>query len=167
VGPYLAYRPVSAAYRRRSHPRRELCCAGRLAVDLRLRRTVDLHLHSRAVALVQCQRGVVDAVDDPGIDAAVAAVASFNPSPTADIADLLDHVPVAITVEAHYLNGGLGSFVAEVVAEHGLNVRLVRSAVRDMPRALSGSQQYLLEHYGLTPRAVADSALASLALDNS
>lgn len=74
---------------------------------------------------------------------------------------------MAITVEAHYLNGGLGSFVAEVVAEHGLNVRLVRSAVRDMPRAHSGSQQYLLEHYGLTPRAVADSALASLALDNS
>jgi len=122
------------------------------------------------IALGPATRTALDAADllaETGIDAAVAAVASFNPSPTADIADLLDHVPVAITVEAHYLNGGLGSFVAEVVAEHGLNVRLVRSAVRDMPRALSGSQQYLLEHYGLTPRAVADSALASLALDNS
>lgn len=122
------------------------------------------------IALGPATRTALDAADllaETGIDAAVAAVTSFNPSPTADIADLLDHVPVAITVEAHYLNGGLGSFVAEVVAEHGLNVRLVRSAVRDMPRARSGSQQYLLEHYGLTPRAVADSALASLALDNS
>ena len=75
---------------------------------------------------------------------------------------LLEHIPVAISVEAHYVNGGLGSFVAEVVAEHGLDVRLTRAAVREMPRALSGTQQYLLEHYGLTPRAVADSALASL-----
>jgi transketolase len=122
------------------------------------------------IALGSTARTALDAANllaQSGVEAAVAAVTSFNPSPTADVASLLDRIPVVITVEAHYLNGGLGSFVAEVVAEHGLNVRLVRSAVREMPRALSGSQQYLLEHYGLTPRAVADSALASLALEGS
>ena len=122
------------------------------------------------IALGPATRTALDAADllaQTGIEAAVASVASFNPSPTADIANLLDRIPVAITVEAHYVNGGLGSFVAEVVAEHGLGVRLTRSAVREMPRALSGTQQYLLEHYGLTPRMVADSALTSLALDGS
>ncbi|MGD0272578.1 MAG: transketolase C-terminal domain-containing protein [Gaiellaceae bacterium] len=122
------------------------------------------------VALGAAARIALDAADLlalSGIEAAVAVVSSFNPSPTADIAGLLDRVPAAITVEAHYVNGGLGSFVAEVVAEHGLDVRLTRSAVREMPCARSGTQQYLLEHYGLTPRLVADSALTSLALDGS
>jgi transketolase C-terminal domain/subunit len=63
--------------------------------------------------------------------------------------------------------GGPGSFAQEVIAEHGLDIRLARSAVNEMPRALSGSQQYLLEHYGLTPRAVAEPASASLALEGS
>jgi transketolase len=122
------------------------------------------------IALGPAARMALDASDllaESGIAAAVASVASFNPSPVADIAELLDRVRVAITVEVHYLNGGLGSFVAEVIAEHGLDVRLVRSAVNAMPRALSGSQEYLLGHYGLTPRAVADSAVASLALEGS
>ena len=122
------------------------------------------------VALGASTRTALDAaalLAQSGVEAAVATVSSFNPSPTADIAKLLDSVPLAVTVEAHYLNGGLGSFVAEVIAEHGLNVRLVRSAVGEMPRAISGTQQYLLERYGLTPRMVADSALASLALEGS
>ena len=122
------------------------------------------------IALGPAARIALDAADllaPLGVEAAVAVVSSFNPSPTEDIAGLLDRVPMAITVEVHYVNGGLGSFVAEVIAEHGLDVRLLRSAVHEMPRARSGSQQYLLEHYGLTSRAVVDSALASLALDNS
>lgn len=122
------------------------------------------------VALGAATRTALDAAEllaQSGIEAAVAIVSSFNPSPTADIAELLDRVPVAITVEVHYLNGGLGSFVAEVIAERGLNVRLVRSAVTEMPRALSGTQQHMLERYGLTPRMVADSALTSLALEGS
>jgi transketolase len=122
------------------------------------------------VALGAAGRTALDAADllaQSGVEAAVAIVSSFNPSPTEDIANLLDRIPVAITVEVHYLNGGLGSFVAEVIAEHGLSTRLVRSAVGEMPRALSGTQQYLLEHYGLTPRMVADSALSSLVLEGS
>jgi len=122
------------------------------------------------VALGPTARTALDASDllaESGISAAVASVACFNPSPAADVAELLAGVRVAITIEVHYRNGGLGSFVAEVIAEHGLNIRLVRSAVNEMPRALSGSQQYLLEHYGLTPRAVAESTLASLALEGS
>lgn len=122
------------------------------------------------VALGAATRTALDAAEllaQSGIEAAVAIVSSFNPSPTADIAELLDRVPVAITVEVHYLNGGLGSFVAEVIAERGLNVRLVRSAVTEMPRGISGTQQQMLERYGLTPRMVADSALSSLALEGS
>jgi transketolase len=124
------------------------------------------------IALGPAARTALDASDllaKSGISAAVASVACFNPSPIADIAELLAGVRVAITIEVHYLNGGLGPFAQEVIAENGLDTRLTRSAVNEMPRALSDSQQYLLEHYGLTPRAVAESASASasLALEGS
>jgi transketolase len=99
-----------------------------------------------------------------GVDAAVAVVASFNPSPTGDLAELLAQVPVALTVEAHYLDGGLGSLVSEVVAERGLDCRVVRCGITRMPRAQSGSRDYLLSLYGLTAPQLAAAGLRALSL---
>ena len=38
-------------------------------------------------------------------------------------------VPLALTIESHYLVGGVGSLVSEVVAEAGLGCRVVRCGV--------------------------------------
>ncbi len=84
-----------------------------------------------------------------GIEATVAVVPSFNPSPTEDIAALLDGIPTAMTVEAHYRDGGLGSLVAETIAERGLGCRLLRAGVERMPAGEAGSQAYLEDHHGL------------------
>ncbi len=46
--------------------------------------------------------------------------ACLSPAPTEALAAALGSVPLAVTVEAHYLSGGLGSLVSEVVAESGL-----------------------------------------------
>jgi transketolase len=78
-----------------------------------------------------------------GVQATVAVVPSFNPSPVEEIAALLEGVPVAMTVEAHYRDGGLGSLVAETIAERGLGCRLLRAGVEGMPSGESGSQSYL------------------------
>jgi transketolase len=94
-----------------------------------------------------------------GLTTSVAAVCSFNPSPVDDLVELLNRVPLALSVEAHYLNGGLGSFVAEVIAEHGINCRLVRLGVSEMPRGMTGSPGYLYERLGLSPRGVARAAI--------
>ena len=45
----------------------------------------------------------------------------------------LRSVSLAVTVEAHYLSGGLGSLVSEVVAESGLGCRVVRCGVAGPP----------------------------------
>lgn len=82
-----------------------------------------------------------------GIEVAVGVVSSFNPSPTQDLVDLLAEAPVALTVEAHYVNGGLGSFVAETIAENGLGCRLLRAGVTAMPAGEAGSQQYLEDRH--------------------
>jgi transketolase len=59
---------------------------------------------------------------------------------------------VIITVEDHYIAGGLGDAVAEAVASAGLAVR--RLAVRELPR--SGQPGELLERYGISASHIVD-----------
>lgn len=87
---------------------------------------------------------------DRGIDVTVAVVSSFNPSPTDDLARLLERVPFALSVEAHYVNGGLGSFTAEVIAERGLACRLVRAGLHNTPVGASGGRDHLFEQFGIS-----------------
>jgi transketolase len=96
-----------------------------------------------------------DLLERDGIRATVAVVSSFNPSPEEDVRELLAGVPVAATVEGHYRIGGLGSFVAEVVADAGLGTRIARIGVDAMPHGLTGSEDFLAEKLGLTPAAIA------------
>ena len=104
-----------------------------------------------------------DALAARGVRAAVLVVASVQPAPTDDLVAALRHVPLAFTVEAHYLNGGLGSLVAETIAEHGLGCRLVRCGVRAGADGVSGSQRWLHDAHGLSAAALEDAVLAGLA----
>ena len=97
-----------------------------------------------------------------GIDARVIVVASVQPAPADDLQAALADVPLAVTVEAHYANGGLGSLVAEVIAERGLGCRLVRQAVDQLPDARVGSQSYMHGRHGLAAPAIVDTVLERL-----
>jgi transketolase len=91
-----------------------------------------------------------DLLAERGIDATVGLVSSFNPNPVEDIAALLNDIPAVLSVEAHYRNGGLGSLVAETIAEHGLDCRLLRAGVARMPGGEAGSQTYLEDRHELS-----------------
>ncbi|MBK5229547.1 MAG: 1-deoxy-D-xylulose-5-phosphate synthase [Thermoleophilia bacterium] len=117
------------------------------------------------VAIGSAARAAVDTADllaDHGISATVAVVSTFNPAPDEDVADLLARVPLAVTIETHYLSGGLGSWVSELVAERNLNCRVIRRGVDATPHGLSGSQQFLERHFGLTATQVADTVKTAL-----
>lgn len=101
---------------------------------------------------------------DQGIDACVAVASSINPSPRHDLKRLAERFPAVVTVEAHYRHGGLGSMMANVIAENGLPCRLVQRCVETTPTGLTGSPSFLLEHVGLTSRAVAASAIEALSV---
>lgn len=61
-----------------------------------------------------------------------------------------------ITVEEHNINGGLGSAVAEVLADTGnLNIKFKRIAFPDVNISKVGSQEWLREQYGMSPAAIA------------
>jgi transketolase len=97
-----------------------------------------------------------------GVGATVAVVASLAPAPVDDLAALLETVPVAVTLESHYVVGGVGSLVAEVVADNGLGCRVVRLGMREIPRGTTGEAPYLLDRNGLSAPHVAATALDAL-----
>jgi transketolase len=99
-----------------------------------------------------------------GLNASVAVVSSFNPGPADEIAALLEGVPAVATVEAHYRDGGLGSFVAETIAERGLGARLLRCGVSQMPTGEAGSQSYLEAQHGLSPAQIAERVIGALSI---
>jgi transketolase len=97
-----------------------------------------------------------------GVDAGCLIVACLQPAPAEDIAAALGNVPAALTVEAHYANGGLGSLVSEVVAERGIRCRVRRCAVRTTPDGVSGSQRFMHQVHGLSREALVETALEAL-----
>jgi transketolase len=84
-----------------------------------------------------------------GVSCSLAVVACLAPTPRDEIASLLDSVPLAVTVETHYVDGGLGSLTAEVIAEEGVHCRLVRAGVDSVPDRYSGSQAYMERRFRL------------------
>lgn len=61
---------------------------------------------------------------------------------------------VILTIEEHNILGGLGSAVAEVLAEEGTGTRLVRHGIRD-EYALIAPPTHLYAHYGLDEAGIA------------
>jgi transketolase len=84
-----------------------------------------------------------DALAGQGVSSSVVVAASLSPAPIDDLLAILPRFPVLLTVEAHYVVGGLGSLVCEVVSQHGLGCRVVRCGIRTMPDGRTGSQSYM------------------------
>ena len=95
---------------------------------------------------------------EQGLGASVAVISSVSPAPSDELAELLQRVPLAVTVEAHYVAGGVGSLVCEVVAERGLECRVIRCGIRSVPRGQTGSRDALYELHGLTGARIAETA---------
>jgi transketolase len=106
--------------------------------------------------------GAADILAKRGVACSVLIVSCLNPAPAEELARVLGQFPIALTVEAHYQVGGLGSLVAEVIAELNLDCRLVRCGVRTMPDGVTGSQRYLQHTYGLSREALVETALQTL-----
>ena len=91
-----------------------------------------------------------------GIGARVVEVHTLRPLDVPGILDVLAATRAAVAVEDHSIIGGLGSALAEVIAEHG-GGRLVRIGVRDVfPE--SGEALALLDRYGMSTSGIVAAA---------
>jgi transketolase len=97
-----------------------------------------------------------------GVEATVMIVASVNPAPVEDLAVAAGRMPLVVTVEAHSVNGGVGSLVAETIADRGLGCRLIRCGVRTTPDGRSGSTDYYHRLHGLDAAAVSETVMCAL-----
>jgi transketolase len=97
-----------------------------------------------------------------GVDATVLVVACISPPPVADLVEALERFDTAVTVEAHYVDGGLGSLVCEVAAEHAVPCRITRCGVRELEPGRSGSEAYLNEVHGLSVEKLLATCLSAV-----
>jgi transketolase len=82
-----------------------------------------------------------------GIKTTVVNLSTIKPLDTATILAVAKHHRAIVTVEEHQIMGGMGSAVAELLAEtNPLPMRFV--GVRDL-FGQSGQTEELLEHYGM------------------
>jgi transketolase len=84
---------------------------------------------------------------EQGIRAQIALVANPHPAPL--LAPILARFRYIVSVEEHSVRGGLGSLVAESMAEMGHGGRLVRLGVEDATDGISGSTDFLRRRHGL------------------
>lgn len=101
-----------------------------------------------------------------GISAGVLNMASIKPLDTGAVARAVARSGVAVSVEEHNIVGGLGSAVAEVIAEEGRG-RLVRIGVPDTFVDRGGSYPDLLRRYGINAEAIAAAAAKLVAVKHS
>lgn len=95
-----------------------------------------------------------------GVSSTVLIVSSINPSPNDDIADALRRHPKAFTIEVHSINGGLGSLVAEIIAERGLPCSLYRCGIRATNERTVGSQKFMENRAGLSAEKIFESVIS-------
>jgi transketolase len=99
-----------------------------------------------------------------GLEAAVLHVHTVKPLDSDAILKYAADVPVIVTIEEHTLMGGLGSAVAELVAEANFNPakRFKRIGIPDVFPEQYGSQESLMALYGISAEKLA-ATVATLA----
>ncbi|HEY3771398.1 MAG TPA: transketolase C-terminal domain-containing protein [Solirubrobacteraceae bacterium] len=88
-----------------------------------------------------------------GVDVGVLNVPVIKPLDADTILSACDGAQGVITAENHSVIGGLGSAVAEALAEAGAGARLSRVGIEDR-FAESGSRPFLFSRYGLSVRRI-------------
>jgi transketolase len=93
-----------------------------------------------------------EALSESGIAASVIHVPTVKPLDVESILSACDRVPVVVTIEEHVVIGGLGTAVAEIIAEANFepSKRFKRIGLPDAFPDRYGSQDSLMAHYSLT-----------------
>lgn len=102
------------------------------------------------------------ALRDAGVPTRVVNVPVIKPLDRDGVASAARGARFVVTAENHSIIGGLGSAVAEVLAEEGGAAPLRRVGVQDTFAEGSKSAPYLFEKYGLTTQAVIDAVWTGL-----
>jgi transketolase len=93
-----------------------------------------------------------DQLKAKGVNVRVIDLYSVQPIDTATLVGAARETKRVITVEDHYITGGIGDAVARAIAPEG--VAVTRLAVTEIPR--SGKPEELVDRYGISARHIVD-----------
>lgn len=95
-------------------------------------------------------------LENKKISAKVISIHTIKPLDKDLILDQAKKIGKIVTVEEHFVIGGLGSAVAEVIAESGLKVSFRRVGAPDRFTKEIGMQEFMREKNGLDPDNIAE-----------
>ncbi|ABR73550.1 transketolase [Actinobacillus succinogenes] len=127
---------------------------------------IDVLRKGGKIALVAMGSTVYEIVDaavklaEKGIEVTVVNVPSIRPCDTEALFNAIKDCKYVISVEEHNINGGVGSLVAEVIAEHGAPITLKRRGIADGGYALAGDRKSMRKHHGIDADSIVDLALS-------
>lgn len=120
-----------------------------------LREGKDLAIFASGVEVLQSLKAA-ELLSNQGISAAVINVHTIKPLDSKTVSEYASKCGLALSVEEHQIIGGLGSAVAEAIAENGC-VPLLRHGVYDS-FAESGDAPELMKKYKLDASGIAEVA---------
>jgi len=121
-----------------------------------LRAGTDLSIIAAGLVLPNVMRAA-DALHERGIQARILNMHTVKPIDKAAILSAARETGAIISVEEHSIIGGLGSAVAEILAEGQLAIPFRRIGLQDIFSGI-GTQEQLWEKYGMGVRHIADVA---------
>jgi transketolase C-terminal domain/subunit len=125
-----------------------------LGKALRVREGRDATLISTG-GLLQATVRAAERLADERIESRVLSMDTLKPLDTQAVLAAARETRAIITIEEHSIIGGLGSAVAEVLAEaEGAKVALKRIGLPPAFSSHVGSQEYLQERHGFTAEAI-------------
>ena len=133
----------------------------RIGRAVKLREGTDVTLVAHGIMVCRALEAAT-LLEADGVSAAVVNMSTVRPIDEDAILEAARTGPI-VTLEEHTTYGGLGSAVAEVV----VSARPTRMRMLGVPGvfAPTGSVEFLLEHFGLTPPHIRDAVRALLAGD--
>jgi transketolase len=126
----------------------------RLGEGMRLREGNDVALLSTGNMLATSV-ATAELLASRGIESRVVSMHTVKPLDQAEILAAARETQLIATLEEHFLAGGFGSAVAELLADLDRPMRLRRFGAADRFAHLAGDQAYHREASGLTPSQIA------------
>jgi transketolase len=114
--------------------------------------------------MIPAALAAAQALEANGVSATVINSPVIKPLDASTIATAARGSRIVVTAENHTVIGGLGSAVAEALAEAGVGAPLRRIGVQDV-FAEAGSREYLFSRYGLATRDILEAVWTGLAIN--
>lgn len=112
----------------------------------------DITIFSSGICTEEAMK-TVRLLKDRGVSVKHLHISTLKPFTDPIVLKALEESRQVITIENHLTIGGLGSATADMIAEHGLAVKLTKSGIPDT-YAQGASKDYLMDKFGINARGL-------------